>query len=334
MATTIKTLGKKSTPKVSTKISNTLKNDIPFRCCKCGKIYTEQKKHFPISYSSLFLGNNNYLPICNNCIDNLFLEYSQNNDDDYFIFRKICMSFNIYYNKELADITLKNSKPQTRMTSYINKSVNQQYSNRTYYNTLLEDETEKLKVKSVDDVINGMSTQDDVKKWGFGFTEEDYIYLNEKYNCWISRHECKTMAQEEIFKKLSLLDLQILKNTLDGEKIEGLYKQYNDYLSSANIKPNQQNDTILADNNTFGTFIKKIEDTRPISEVLPEWKDVDGIKKYIMVYFLGHLCKMIGLKNKYSKLYDKEIEKYTVTPPTYEDGAENDNFDEVFGNIG
>ena len=31
-------------------------------------------------------------------------------------------------------------------------------------------------------------------------------------------------------------------------------------------------------------------------EEIQTWKDVDGIAKYITVYFLGHLCKMIGIK--------------------------------------
>lgn len=301
------------------------------KCCKCGTLYYDIKKWFPISYSSLYLGNESYLPICNDCINTLLLEYQKTFNDEYKAFRSVCMCFNIYYNKELVDITLKNSKPQERMTMYISKSNTPQFSNRTFFDTLREEEAENRKIKSVEDVLNGKGNQDDVKKWGFGFSETDYIYLNEKYNSWISRHECKTMAQEEIYKKLSLLDLQIIKNTIDGEKIEGLYKQYNDYLSSANIKPIQQNDIILADTNTFGTYIKKIEETRPISEPNEEWKDVDGIKKYISV-IIGHLCKMFSLKNKFSELCDKELEKYTVTPITYEE-EEHASFDDIFGNL-
>ena len=69
-------------------------------------------------------------------------------------------------------------------------------------------------------------------------------------------------------------------------------------LGSANLKPVQNNDNALADSQSFGTLIKKFEEEKPIPEPDPEWKDVDGIVKYITVYFLGHLCKMIGIKNK------------------------------------
>lgn len=315
------------------KIDATFQNDINHICCKCGKLYPEQKKYFPISNSKLFIGNNCYLPICNDCINSLYLDYFNKYKDEYLAYRYVCMNFDIYYNKDLVEIALKNSKPQERITHYINKTIVNDYSNKSYLDTINDDIIEESKINSVNDVINGNNdvTQDDVKKWGFGFEESDYIFLNEKYNSWKSRHECKTMAQEEIFKKLSLMDLQMLKNIQNGEKYADLLKQYNDYLTSANIKPNQQNDAILADTNTFGTFIKKIEDERPISKPDKEWSDVDNIKKYINVYFLGHLCKLIGLKNKYSTLYEEEMSLYTVTPPNYDDEMDNQTtFEDIF----
>ena len=42
------------------------------------------------------------------------------------------------------------------------------------------------------------------------------------------------------------------------------------------------------------------ENEDPIPEVNPEWKDVDGIVKLFNIYFLGHLSKMLGIKNRYS----------------------------------
>ena len=61
-----------------------------------------------------------------------------------------------------------------------------------------------------------------------------------------------------------------------------------------------------------------------------EWKDVDGIAKYITIYFLGHLCKMMGIKNSYSRMYEAEMAKYKVEKPEYEDDDEA-LFDAVFG---
>ena len=99
---------------------------------------------------------------------------------------------------------------------------------------------------------------------------------------------------------------------------------YQNLLGSANIKPNQTNENALADQNTFGTLIQKWETEKPIPEPDPEWKDVDGILKYISTWFLGHLCKMMGVKNSYSKLYENEMKKYKVEKPQYEDDV-NEN---------
>ena len=45
---------------------------------------------------------------------------------------------------------------------------------------------------------------------------------------------------------------------------------------------------------------------------LPEWKDADNIQKLFNIYFLGHLYKMLNIKNRYSKMYEDEMQKYRV----------------------
>ena len=101
-------------------------------------------------------------------------------------------------------------------------------------------------------------------------------------------------------------------------------------VSINNITQNKTKDNTLAEQNTFGTLIRKWENERPIPEPDEEWKDVDGIVRYITVYFLGHLCKMMGIKNSYSRLYEEEMAKYKVEKPEYEDDDEA-LFDAVFG---
>lgn len=98
-------------------------------------------------------------------------------------------------------------------------------------------------------------------------------------------------------------------------KLVEALKVFQDLLGTANLKPSQNNEKAMVEQNTFGTLIKKWENERPISEPLPEWQDVDNIRKYITVYFLGHLCKMVGVQNKYSAAYEEEMAKYRVEMP-------------------
>ena len=90
-------------------------------------------------------------------------------------------------------------------------------------------------------------------------------------------------------------------------------------LDSQGVTPKKTNTDILGERETFGTLIKKLENERPVSEPLPEWTDVNGIKKYIDTWFLGHLCNLVDIHSDVEELYLAEKEKYTVTPPESEE---------------
>lgn len=57
---------------------------------------------------------------------------------------------------------------------------------------------------------------------------------------------------------------------------------------------------------------------------------MDGIVRYITVWFLGHLCKMLGIKNTYCKLYEDEIAKMRIERPEYEDEDDETMFNDIF----
>lgn len=311
-----------------------------YKCCSCG--YSTKDigdKTFPDSYSNLYAGWVYHLPICKSCIDKLYEVYVQKQHlsvEDAV--RRICMTFDIYYHPDLVDIMKKGSKPNKRMTFYISKASLKQYANKTYVNTILDEQAiaQKEAENQVvpDDEEVGIKERD-YKFWGFGFSSEDIEFLNNKYTDWTTSHECSTHSQVVIFKQMCMLELQILKNMQTGQPTAPLQKQLNDFMNSGNLQPKQNNDNTFVETNTFGTLIKKWENERPISEPSPEWQDVDKIKHYISVWFLGHLCKMIGLNNKFgqkwTRLYDEEVERFTAHPPTYFDtDGEAPTFDDVF----
>ena len=124
------------------------------------------------------------------------------------------------------------------------------------------------------------------------YSDEEYEYLESEYQSWTTRHECKTKAQEEIFKGLCIAQLTIRRARQNGTNKEftDAIKTFQDLLGAANLKPSQTNDNALVEQNTFGTLIRRIENERPIREALPEWKDVDDIERYIDTYFLGHMA--------------------------------------------
>ncbi|WP_405169311.1 hypothetical protein [Paenibacillus sp. FSL H3-0286] len=156
-------------------------------------------------------------------------------------------------------------------------------------------------------------------KWGKkGFEAEDYIFLENEYHTWINSYECDSYAMEMLFQEISHKRLEIKKLRESGKSTDKEMKTLQDLLGSSNIKPVQETGANSTEQSTFGTLIKKYENERPIPEPDEAWKDVDGIKKYIQVWFLGHLCKMLGINNDYAKLYEEEVNKYTVDTPDYD----------------
>ena len=99
----------------------------------------------------------------------------------------------------------------------------------------------------------------------------------------------------------------------------------NTLLGSANLKPAQKKSDADTENelaNTpLGVWLWKYENKRPLPEIDEQLKDVNGIKKYVFTW-MGHLCKMLNIKNTFTRLYEEEIERLRVEKPEYEDEDE------------
>lgn len=172
------------------------------------------------------------------------------------------------------------------------------------------------------------------KRFGKEYTLQDLYFLETQYEDWVSRYECQTKAQEEIFERLCFKKWEINKATKNGAPTKDLDKTYQELLSTANITPRQSSMDAFADAQTIGTLIQKYEETRPLPEIDEELKDVDKIGLYIDSFFRGHTAKMLGLKNPFTSIYEKVMSKYTVKPPEYEDEEDSEDvFNKIFGSI-
>ena len=304
-----------------------------YKCCTCGKKYTKQSGNFSYSQSPLYKGNNSFLPICNNCLENLVEQYTELLGSQNEAIKRVCLHWDMYFSESLLNSTKKIDANRSRIKCYVKNCNLQQHAGKTYDTYLKEINSERI------DTINDLEelkqdkeikvSQKTIKFFGLGYTPEQYRFLQDQYDDWTHRHECRTKSQEEVFKNLCIAQLNIQIAQQTGGKVKDAMDSFQNLLGTANLKPCQTNENALADQNTFGTLIKKWENEKPISEPDPEWKDVDGIARYIHIYFLGHLCKMMGIKNSYSRMYDEEMEKYRVEKPEYE-GDDEALFDAVF----
>ena len=311
-------------------------NKKKYKCSMCGESWDAQKNHFSKSAHPKYQANDGYIEICNDCRDKYYkklIDFYSGNEEHAI--RHMCMEFGWVYHIDALTASRQISADRSRISHYLAKKNLGQTARigTTYFDSMKFEQQQKKDeiIESIADAKESSSTKlKTVKFFGTGFSDDDYQYLQEQYDDWTTRHECKTKAQEEVFKRICFKQLEILKATRNGENTKDLDYTYQQLLDTANLKPKQTNMDALAEDRTFGQLIKIWENEKPIPEPDEEFRDVDGVGRYISIFFLGHLAKMVGIKNKFSRMYEEEMGKYTVTKPEYEEDTEA-LFDAIFG---
>jgi len=174
-----------------------------------------------------------------------------------------------------------------------------------------------------------------IKLFGSGFSNEDYLYLQDQYDDWRERTQVDSKSQETYIIRICFKLLDIWKAQKAGKDTKDLDRSLNDLMASANLQPRQNVGNAATDSLTFGQLIEKWELEKPIPEPSPEFADVDGIGQYIRIWFSGWLAKAVGLNNVYSQEFDEYMKKYTVTKPEHADEENSDViYEKLFGKDG
>lgn len=304
------------------------------KCMCCGKIYDVRKGNFSKTKSQWYMGNDGYLPWCNECREKMFEFYVKKYNDEDEAIDRLAMMFDTYVNDKLLDASEHSVASALKINTYMGRLNIRQYADKSYDDVI---DQKKKNALAAGDTKGTKVTQRMIKNWGRGLDDQDYLFLEDHYQNLITRHECKTAAQEILFKRIAKAELNCEKAdaTGDTKKIKEANDNLQNLMGSAQIKPNQTNDNALAETNTFGTLIQKQEEEEPIPEPSPEWQDVDNIGKYFRVWVLGTLLKMFNLKNPYQDEFDEEFERYTAhKPETNEDDATDTSLRETIFGIG
>lgn len=347
-------------PKVSKVKTTKPKESVPFEertdffCCRCAKKFTRQKGNFPATQSNIYKGNGGYLPFCNHCVEELYDHYKRVLNGEKAAMRRICMKFDIYWSPEIYESVIKNGMKNSKslIRTYISRTNLYRYIGKTYDDTL--DEENRFGVNMQDNVIVKVpSSEKDgefltdstnveidpkiVEFWGAGFDPNFYLELERKYKQWtsgIGRNLEK--GEEAIYKQVCILEATINRDSAAGKSIDKNVNTLNILLGSANLKPSQKSsleansEDAAFDNMSFGVGIRMFENSKPIPKPDPDFEDKDGIIKYITTWFLGHLCKMLGIKNAYCRMYEKELEKMRIENPDLDEEDDEDLFNNIF----
>jgi hypothetical protein len=151
---------------------------------------------------------------CKECILNMMTDYdsrskirTDNKEKTIAVFKKLNWYFNEkLYNDQITSIAegtnekLRSTGAQQLLT--IVKSL-KQYRDKTYADSEFDIESVESDSNQEDVKIVQKTLKNAKKRFGSDYTNEQLMYLEQEYQDWITRYECNTKAQEEIFKNLS-----------------------------------------------------------------------------------------------------------------------------------
>lgn len=169
-----------------------------------------------------------------------------------------------------------------------------------------------------EDTINKLSPEElrECKLyWGEGdYTEDDYIYLISRYESYCKTYDVDSPTFENIISQICQLELEIRKKRTQGSK--STKEETNliiNLMKSAGISPSQEKESKTNAKETFGVWVKRWESEKPVPEPLEEFRDVDGIAKYVENTFLSPMRKSLDIEDNKLDQYQEHVDKYGIS---------------------
>lgn len=318
-------------------------------CCMCGVQHGRRKGNFPVSYAQQHKGIG-YIPVCKPCIDKMYNKYLAQCNNSKDAVRQVCRKLDLYWNEKLFEQVSKKNTTHTMMTSYIAKLSTVSYAGKCYDDTLSD---EGVLWNFSDAPANSIvqprydnpdaeyeATDEVIARWGTGLSPNSYQELEQRRTYWINNLEkegvveegCIDIATEALVRQVCNLEVAINSDRAAGRQISQNVNALNSVLGSMNLKPTQKKDDVdsNAANTPLGVWLYKFEHKRPLPEIDEDLKDVNGLRRYVSVWVRGHLAKMMGIENSYSKMYEDELAKFRVEKPELADEDEEDLLNSMF----
>jgi len=149
---------------------NSIHEVLKRKCLHCSE--EKQDKSFYKSHnnSDIYLGNDNYIPVCKDCIKALYEKYriqyinqfsvlgktaemTEKNEHEIekLAIKRLCMAFDIYYSDLLFEAALRNQEKFSNLgllSAYMKMTNLRQSCKKSYDNTILEEDLSQELLKS------------------------------------------------------------------------------------------------------------------------------------------------------------------------------------------
>ena len=288
------------------------------KCTCCGS-NKDKTAYFYLSNSHMYASNDGRLHMCKDCVALTFEKFANFYGDETKALYRVTLLLDTYYSDDLAEIIYASSyRNNTSLVQEYFRKVNTmtQFKGKTSMDSELLDITksdfdlEEFKISEekrnqrieeveIEKQKNSSVTGEMLRRWGKGLDEEDYLYLEDKYQELINVYDHRSPIQRMLYENIARTQLEAENARRNGElaMYEKMMSTLSKLMGDSNLKPVQESG-VNDDDASFGMFIKKIEDEEPIPEPLEEFKDVDGLRKYIEKWFVKPFAKIFDLDSE------------------------------------
>ena len=277
------------------------------KCTMCGEM-KNPTRNFYQSYSLLYKGNNERMSICKDCTVILYEDLLKTYSNEKIAIEKLCTTLDIYFSiKAFEGAKQQAIKQESNLAKIYIQKINsmKQFNGLTNKDSDILDYSQELREQdnidlgniNEDEVIDITITKDILKRWGLGKTKQDYFMLEEFYQDLIDSYEHKTPTQRWLYQEIASCRLEAEKCKAEGDRkaYAETMKMASQLMGDSNIKPAQKTSLAEEGMDNWGAWVSMIENNEPIGEAMEDYKDVDGIRKYINKWFVRPFGRALGL---------------------------------------
>ena len=260
-------------------------------------------------------------PICKGCMQDIYDENFQHYKDLEKALYKTLYSLDIYFCLKLCKRCLIDvyNTDKSILKAYMSSINLVQYKNKTSKDSspmpslwdIPPEEFETYKLEDVGIKEPILITKDIVSRWGDGKSNEDYMYLQDKYDTMCNTYDNRNPSNLWVYEQIALNFLDIKKEREKSNpnftKIKTLQESNSKLMGDCKMKISQV-DNSEDENVCFGTFIKQIEDYEPIL-TNERFEDYDNIYKSWKEDFREPFAQAMKLDAKSLKRKKKKGDK-------------------------
>lgn len=277
------------------------KDEAKSACLSCNRNLTTRNNYYePNDDNPAF--PNGYYPICKDCC----AKRMKNEIDGYKSFLQLLRVLDLPFRREVFD------QVNHDYVKYINKSsIRKEHFIDS--DELISANSASLTEESIDR-LTAKELRDCRLYWGEGnYTEDDYIYLISRYESYCKTYDVDSPTFENIITQICQLELDIRKKRIKGSDTQKETTIILKLMNSAGIEPRQEKESKTNAKETFGTWVKRWENERPVPEPLDEFKDIDGIAKYVENSFLSPMRRSLDVEDDNQDQYQEHIDTYGIS---------------------